>query len=94
MLKLIDALLQHYRHVNIQKPLLGKLVSVQCVMELLKEFHAQTRSRYNTVDVKNIIIVLNYLPPFIYMTIYKSTILQSVNIKTLKSSNRSNKLIY
>ena len=30
----------------------------------------------------------------IYMTIYKSTNLQSVNIKTLKSSNRSNKLMF
>ena len=28
------------------------------------------------------------------MTIYKSTNLQSVNIKTLKSSNRSNKIMF
>ena len=28
------------------------------------------------------------------MTIYKSTNLQAVNIKTLKSSNRSNKLMF
>ena len=34
------------------------------------------------------------LSPTIYMTIYKSTNLQSVNIKTLKSSNRSNKLMF
>ena len=34
------------------------------------------------------------LSPTIYMTIYKSTNLQAVNIKTLKSSNRSNKLMF
>ena len=34
------------------------------------------------------------LSPTIYMTIYKSTNLQSVNIKTLKSSNRSNKIMF
>ena len=34
------------------------------------------------------------LSPTIYMTIYKSTNLQAVNIKTLMSSNRSNKLMF
>ena len=34
------------------------------------------------------------LSPTHYMTIYKSTNLQSVNIKTLKSSNRSNKFMF
>ena len=34
------------------------------------------------------------LSPAIYMTIYKSTNLQSVNIKSLKSSKRSNKLMF
>ena len=44
----------------------------------------------------NYYFLLNHskLSPSIYMTIYKSTNLQSVNIKTLKSSNRSNKIMF
>ena len=56
-------------------------------------------SRYRTrgtVDVKKQIRLQHRskLSPTIYMTIYKSTNLQAVNIKTLKSSNRSNKLMF
>ena len=45
----------------------------------------------NTVDVQK---RLQNHPKLSPMTIYISTNLQSVNIKTLKSSNRSNKLMF
>ena len=48
----------------------------------------------HTVDVKKLFHNLSKLSPTIYMTIYRSTTLQSVNIKTLKSSNRSNKIMF
>ena len=50
----------------------------------------------HTVDVKKKkrLQNLSKLSPTIYMTIYKSTNLQAVNIKTLKSYNRSNTLMF
>ena len=73
-----ERLLQHKNEWNSSKPVTSSLSSATILVSVGCK--------------KNIYkIVLNYP---IYMTIYKSKNLQSVNIKTLKSSNRSNKLMF
>ena len=49
---------------------------------------------FNVFHSYNNIMYSCWYMVYTYMTIYKSTNLQSVNIKTLKSSNRSNKIMF